>query len=145
MLVRAVYVSRAVGPQTGTVTARILATAQANNAVHAISGVLCQGQGLYLQVLEGERATINRVYAQILQDPRHEDVQMLRFEEIAERHYPAWSMAHVVLPDDAAMGRMQYQGFDPYAVSGTTVLQLVDALLAGGHRIDGAGAAAPGA
>ena len=143
MLVRAVYVSRAVGPQTGTVTARILATAETHNATHAISGVLCQGQGLYLQVLEGERAQVNRLYAQILQDRRHQDVQMLSFEEITERRYPDWSMAHVVLPDDEAMVRMQHRGFDPYSVPAAVVLQLVDELLASGHRIAGTKASTP--
>ncbi len=136
MLVRALYVSRAVGPQTGTVTAQILAAAQAHNAEHGVSGVLCQGQGLYLQVLEGERAAVNQLYAQILLDRRHRDVQMLSFEEISERRYASWSMAHVHLPDDDAMVRMQHPEFDPYSATGAFVLKLVDELLAGGHRID---------
>jgi hypothetical protein len=144
MLARAVYVSRAVGPQTGTVTARILGAAEAYNPKHGISGVLCQGQGLYLQVLEGERAQVNRLYAQILQDRRHQDVQMLSFEEITDRRYPDWSMAHVVLPDDNAMARMQYRGLDPYSVSAAAVLQLVDELLASGHRIAGTNTSTPG-
>jgi len=143
MLVRALYVSRAVGPQTGTVTARILATAEAYNAMHAISGVLCQGQGLYLQVLEGQRAQVSRLYADILQDRRHQDVQMLSFEEITERRYPDWSMAHVVLPDEDAMVRMQLPEFDPYSASGAFVLQLVDDLLASGHRIAGTKTSTP--
>jgi hypothetical protein len=143
MLVRALYVSRAVGPQTGTVTASILAVAEAHNAVHAVSGVLCQGQGLYLQVLEGERAQVNRLYANLLQDGRHQDVQMLSFEEITDRRYPDWSMAHVVLPDDDAMVRMQHPEFDPYSASGAFVLQLVDELLASGHRIAGTKTATP--
>ncbi len=46
MQVRLLYVSRAVGPQTTTVTASILATAQANKRRDGIGGVLCQG--LYL-------------------------------------------------------------------------------------------------
>jgi hypothetical protein len=144
MLVRALYVSRAVGPQTGTVTAHILATSHAHNARHGISGVLCQGQGLYLQVLEGERAPVNRLYARILQDPRHQDVQMLSFEEIAARRYADWSMAHVLLPDDDAMVRMQHPEFDPYTASGAHALRLLDELLASGHRIAGAGAPTPG-
>jgi hypothetical protein len=143
MLVRALYVSRAVGPQTGTVTARILAASEAHNAAHAVSGVLCQGQGLYLQVLEGERAEVNRLYAHILQDRRHRDVQLLSFEEITERRYPDWSMAHVVLPDDDAMVRMRLAAFDPYSAPGAVVLQLVDELLASGHRIAGAKSSTP--
>jgi hypothetical protein len=62
---------------------------------------------------------------------------MLCFEEIAERRYPDGSMAHVVLPDDDAMARLQQPGFDPYAASGASVLHLVDELLASGHRIAG--------
>jgi enamine deaminase RidA (YjgF/YER057c/UK114 family) len=135
MLVRMLYVSRAVGPQTGMVTASVLATAQEKNALHGVSGVLCQGQGLYLQVLEGERAVVNRLFANIVKDPRHNDVQMLAFDEIPRRRYPAWSMAHVLLADDDAMVRMRHPEFDLYSATGAFVLQLVDELLAGGHRI----------
>ncbi len=135
MLVRMLYVSRAVGPQTGMVTATLLAQAQGQNEAHGVSGVLCQGQGLYLQVLEGERAVVNRLYANILKDARHHDVQLLSLEDIPRRRYPAWSMAHVVLPDDDAMLRMQHPEFDPYSATGALVLQLVDGLLASGHRI----------
>ena len=47
MQIRAPDVSRAVGPQTTTVTTSILTTAQAHNRrQHGIGGVLCQGQGL---------------------------------------------------------------------------------------------------
>jgi hypothetical protein len=137
MLVRMLYVSRAVGPQTGTVTAGILAAAQAHNAAHGVSGVLCQGQGLYLQVLEGERGELNQLYARLLQDRRHQDVQLLVFEEITQRRYPDWTMAHVRLPDDDAMVRMKHPEFDPYAASGAFVLELVNELLATGHRISG--------
>lgn len=135
MLVRMLYVSRAVGPQTGTVTANVLATARAQNAAHGVSGVLCQGQGLYLQVLEGERAVVNRLYANLVRDPRHHDVQLLSFEEIPRRRYPTWSMAHVLLADDDAMLRMHHPKFDPYAATGPYMLLLVDELLAAGHRI----------
>lgn len=137
MLVRLLYVSRSVGPQTGTVTAQILATCEAHNASHGISGVLCQGQGLYLQVLEGERAIVNALYGRIARDPRHHDVQLLAFEEIGARRYAGWSMAHVMLPDDDAMVRMQHPEFDPYSASSAFVLKLVDELVGSGHRIGG--------
>jgi hypothetical protein len=87
MLIRLLYVSRAVGPQTGTVTASILLKARANNARQDIGGVLLQGQGLYLQVLEGERDRVHRLYASIVADSRHQDVQMLHLEEITQRRF----------------------------------------------------------
>jgi hypothetical protein len=129
------YVSRAVGPQTTTTTASLLAEAEAHNRAHAITGVLCQGQGLYLQVLEGERGAVNRLYARIVADVRHRDVEMLHLEEITQRRYPDWSMAHVVLPENDPMIRMQHPEFDPYSASGTLMLRLVDELLAAGHRL----------
>ena len=135
MLIRLLYVSRAVGPQTTTVTTSILGTAQAFNAAHGISGVLCQGQGLYLQVLEGERRAVNQLYAQILRDPRHTEVELLHLEEVDRRRFPDWSMAHVVLRDDDPMIRMNHPEFDPYAASGAFVLRLVDELVAAGHRL----------
>lgn len=136
MQVQVLYVSRAVGPQTSTVTASILSTAQTHNRENNISGVLCQGQGLYLQVLEGERSAVNRLYAQILLDRRHRDIEMLLFEEIANRRFANWSMALVTLPDDDPMIRMKHPEFDPYSAPGPLVLRLVDDLVASGRRID---------
>ena len=135
MQVRVLYVSRAVGPQTTTVTTSILSAAQVNNRRHGIGGVLCQGQGLYLQVLEGERSAVNRLYSRIVVDRRHTDVEMLHLEEVSERRYAGWSMAHVNLADDDPMVGMKHPEFDPYSASGAFVMTLVDELLESGHRI----------
>ncbi len=123
------------GPQTTTVTTSILATAQAHNRRHGIGGVLCQGQGLYLQVLEGERSAVHRLYARIVADSRHKDVVMLHLEEVSERRFADWSMAHVHLADDDPMVRLNHPEFDPYSAPGAFVMTLVDELLASGHRI----------
>ncbi|MES2980521.1 MAG: BLUF domain-containing protein [Pseudomonadota bacterium] len=40
MLIRLLYVSRPVGPQTTTVTESILRTAQAHNKLNGVTGVL---------------------------------------------------------------------------------------------------------
>jgi hypothetical protein len=135
MQVRVLYVSRAVGPQTTTVTAAILATARDFNRRSGISGVLCQGQGLYLQVLEGERSAVHGLYARIIADTRHRDVQMLLLEEITERRYADWSMALVDLSDQDALVQMKHPEFDPYSASGALVMTLVDELLASGRHI----------
>ena len=135
MLVRVLYASRAVGPQTTTVTASILSTAQAHNRKHQITGVLCQGNGLYLQVLEGERSTVNRLYAQILSDQRHKDVELLQLEEITRRRYPDWSMALVNLSDQDPMVQMKHPEFDPFSASGAFMMQFVEELIASGRPI----------
>ncbi len=135
MQVRVSYVSRAVGPQTGTVTASILSTAQAHNRQHGIGGVLCQGQGLYLQVLKGERSAVHRLYGRIVADRRQCDVEMLHLGEVTERRYADWSMAHINLADDDPMLQMKHPEFDPYSAPGALVMSLVEELIASGHRI----------
>ena len=134
MLIRMLYVSTAVGPITTTVTGTILRSAQAFNADHGITGVLCQGQGVYLQVLEGGRSEVNVLYARIAADRRHKNVQLMAFEDITRRRYGAWAMAHVDLTAADALMALAASGseFDPYAATGERVMARIDTLLAAG-------------
>ena len=135
MLVRVFYVSTAVGPQTTTVTGSILKTAQAWNAEHGVTGVLCQGQGIFLQVLEGERDTVTSLYERIAADRRHTHVEMIHCENIAERRYGQWAMAHVSLSDLDPMGQIEWPEFDASSVTGLLVLARIDELIASGTAI----------
>ena len=63
MLVRLLYVSQPVGPITTTMTTLILEKSDANNKKQDITGVLCQGSGLYMQALEGSAAFNRRNFA----------------------------------------------------------------------------------
>lgn len=135
MIIRILYVSRAIGPQTTTVTASILASAQARNAAERIGGVLCQGDGMYLQVLEGEREPVNRIYARIVADPRHKDVNLLLLEEVSKPRFSAWSMALVDFSSSDPMVQMGHPEFDPYHASGAMVMTLIDELMETSQRI----------
>jgi hypothetical protein len=134
MLIRMLYVSTAVGPITTSVTGTILRSAQAWNNDHGITGVLCQGQGVYLQVLEGKRVEVNALYARIAEDKRHKDVQLMAFEDITGRRYGAWAMAHVDLTEADSMLALKTSDaqFDPYTVTGERVMAHIDALIAAG-------------
>jgi hypothetical protein len=133
--VRLLYVSRAVGPQTTTMTTSILAQAQANNPKQGITGVLCQGQGFFFQVIEGERSQVNGLYRRIVADKRHSDVDMLHYEEITERRFGQWSMALVHLSVDNPMVKLHHPEYDPYSASGAQVMQQVMELLESGQPI----------
>ena len=124
--VRILYVSRSKGPQTTTVTTSILLQAQVHNRVMGITGLLCQGPGVFLQVLEGERSRVNSLYRRICRDSRHKDIELLSHEEITERRFKHWSMALV---------KMQDLSLDPYTASGNQVMQLVEDLIASGQPI----------
>jgi hypothetical protein len=116
-------------------TTTILAQAQANNPAQGITGVLCQGQGFFFQVIEGERSRVNALYRRIVADTRHNDVDMLHYEEITERRFGQWSMALVHLSVDDPMVRLQHPDFDPYSATGAQVMQQVMDLLEAGQPI----------
>ena len=134
--VRLLYVSHAVGPQTTTVTTSILLQAQTHNAVHGITGVLCQGQGFFFQVLEGERSRVNALYRRICVDKRHHAVDVLHYEEIKERLFGQWSMALIRLPVDSPRVQQQQPAFDPSATSGPEVMQQLLEWVASGQPIE---------
>ncbi len=133
--VRLLYVSRSVGPQTTTMTTSILSQAQAQNQDMGITGVLCQGQGFFFQVLEGQRSRVNALFHRIAADTRHKDVEMLHYEEINDRRFGQWSMALVHLSVDDPMVRLQHPDFDPYSATGAQVMKQVIDLLEDGQPI----------
>ena len=135
MLVRLLYVSQPVGPVTTTMTTLILEKSTAHNKKENITGVLCQGSGLWLQVLEGERSQVNLLYARIMSDRTHRNVEMLSMEEITHRRFGQWSMALVYLSKDDPMVQMAHPEFDPYTASAKDAFLILDELIKTGSPI----------
>ena len=136
MLIRLIYVSKAVDPQSPTLTDSILLKAHAWNTQNDITGVLCEGQGVFLQALEGERSKVTGLYARIFADPRHKDLALIHCETITERRYGAWSMARVSLSDVDPQTKIVWPEFDPYSANGLQVMTRIDALIAQGRVLD---------
>ncbi len=135
MLIRLIYLSKAVDPQTRTLTDSILRKAHVWNTENDITGVLCEGQGVFLQVLEGERAKVTRLYARIFADPRHTDLELIHCESITERRYGDWSMARVSLSDVDPQTKIAWPDFDPYSANGSWVMARIDELIARGKVV----------
>jgi len=128
-----------VGPQTTTVTTQILETARRYNKAHNLTGVLCQGRGLYVQVLEGERSVINGLYRRIVADNRHDHTEIVHFGEIESRQFKEWSMALVHLSIDDPMVTMKHPEFDPYSANSTAIMGLITELLSSSSAIQNPG------
>lgn len=99
MLVRLLYASRAVQGMDKAMLDAIVDRSQSSNPEHGITGILCaypEG-GLFLQALEGGREEVNALYNNIVRDPRHENVTLLRYEDIEERRFSSWRMGRVDL------------------------------------------------
>jgi hypothetical protein len=135
MLVRLLYVSQPTGPITTTVTTSILEKSNAYNKKENITGVLCQGSDLWIQVLEGERSQVNVLYARIMADRHHRNIELLSMEEITHRQFGQWSMALVYLSKDDPMVKMAHPEFDPYSASAKDAISLLDELLQTGTPI----------
>ena len=133
MLVRLLYASRAAAPITPETVHSILRQSKSNNPKQGITGVLCCSDNIYLQVLEGGRSAVNRLYQHIVTDPRHKDVELLAYEQIRERRFAGWSMGQVNLAKLNPGLLLKYSptaALDPYAVSGEVSLALLDELAA---------------
>jgi hypothetical protein len=133
MLVRLMYASRAATAIDQEELQSILRHAQAANPKLGLTGALCFADGIFIQVLEGGRDAVNRVYLRIAADPRHKDVVLLAYEEIGERHFAGWSMGLVNLSRVNPALMLKYSEcakLDPYALSGKVSLALFDELVA---------------
>jgi hypothetical protein len=133
MLVRLLYVSRAVPAVDHEELLAILRKSKANNPALGITGVLCFSEGTFLQVLEGGRSAVNRLYNRIAADARHTQVELLASEEIGERRFAGWSMGQVnmaCLNPALLLKYSETATLDPYAVSGKVSLALFEELVA---------------
>ena len=132
MLVRLLYASRPAAPLTAEVVESILVHSRAHNARLGVTGILCYDREIFLQVLEGGRAAVNDLYGRILRDPRHTDVTLLDYAEIAERRFATWRMGNVRL-NRVNLGTVlrfsETAVLDPFAMSGKAAIALLEELM----------------
>ena len=100
-LVRLIYASTAGGSLAPADYQGILAASIKNNCKLDMTGMLCCDGRYFLQCLEGSRLAVNRTYSKIISDPRHKDVLLLSYGEVASRHFGEWAMGYVALSSDA--------------------------------------------
>ena len=132
MLVRLIYASRAVDASEADIE-DILTQSRQFNPATGITGILCYGGGVFLQALEGGRDCISDLYGHIQKDPRHKDVVLLQYEEIAERRFGGWTMGQVNVARINSSILLKYgerAELDPYSVSGRVSLALLEELMA---------------
>jgi hypothetical protein len=132
MLVRLLYASRAVDSSADAIE-DILAKSRQYNPTCGITGILCYGGGIFLQAIEGGRMAVSELYGHIQKDPRHKDLVLLHYEEISERRFGGWTMGQVNLSRINTSILLKYSEkpeLDPYAVSGSVSLALLEELMA---------------
>ncbi|MBC8055266.1 MAG: BLUF domain-containing protein [Rhizobiales bacterium] len=133
MLVRLMYASRAAETVRPEVLGAILKKSTQNNPAVGVTGVLCFSGEIFLQVLEGGRSQVSKLYNRIAADPRHRDVVLLSYDEIEERSFAGWAMGQVNMSRLNPSLLLKYSEaavLDPYAVSGKVSMALFNELVA---------------
>jgi hypothetical protein len=133
MLVRLLYASRAAEGVGHEELGAILRKSRQNNPGQGVTGLLCLSGGIFLQVLEGGRLQVSALYNRISSDPRHHDVVLLSYDEIAERRFAGWSMGVIDLSRLNPALLLKYSEtavLDPYSLSGRVSMALFDELIA---------------
>ncbi|WBH17413.1 BLUF domain-containing protein [Sphingomonas radiodurans] len=112
MVTQLIYMSEPFGYDSAILSA-ILSTARRNNARNGVTGALICRDDIYLQLIEGDAAAIDALYARILRDDRHLDVVLLNRAEVPDRVFPDWAMLHdpahswLWTPEEVARGAVR--------------------------------------
>ena len=133
MLVRLIYASRSTRPITDQVVEDVLAKSRESNPNAGITGVLCVCDGnVFMQLLEGGRDEVNRLYSRVIHDTRHTDVTLLEYSEITERRFTNWRMGRVDLDRINAGMVLKYSEkprLDPFQVPGRVAIAVLQDIM----------------
>lgn len=114
MAYQIIYSSESSTPMELEELEEILEQARSGNASKGITGALVYVDGVFLQLLEGEKASVQSLMERIAKDVRHETVTILKAGEIPSAVFTEWTMAYLsATPEQVA----KWAG-----LSGTTAL-----------------------
>ncbi len=104
-----VYTSVAVSPFSEADLVQLLEQSRNSNKTTDITGILLYIQGKFIQVLEGEKTAVNKLYTKIVGDGRHKKVTIVIEGDSKERMFKGWSMGFKKL------GSQQFESFSGFS------------------------------
>lgn len=114
----------------------ILEVSRANNERDGITGVLFFCNNNVVQCLEGSRETVNKTYARIVQDKRHQNPLLIDYRMLTTRLFSNWSMGYVPESSVTQPTLLKYsvsQDFEPRLLSGESCLGMLTELT---HKVE---------
>jgi hypothetical protein len=130
-LTRLVYFSKNKMPIDGSVAVQlkqILASAIKNNAHLAVTGGLVFNRNYFMQVLEGDRSTVTKLFTTISGDTRHDQIELMDVKDARERLFGAWSMGFASTPEliKELWAKFDVQGeFNPKLLTGDQIVKII--------------------
>ena len=142
MLVRCLYASRATLPLADGTLDAIFKQARKHNPAYGITGMLAHANDVFVQALEGGRGDVCRLLTNLFKDPRHTGVEILTFEEIAERRFGHWTMGQVKLASVSPVLLLKYSEkavLNPFTCTGAATMALLMEIAGSGAIVNRAG------
>lgn len=91
-LLQLTYISDLCAGVSGNQITLIHQQAEKNNARLHITGLLLMTDKHFMQLLEGEAATVKSQFAKIAKDSRHQNVRLVSERTVKQRQFPDWHM-----------------------------------------------------
>ncbi len=91
MTYQIIYSSESATPMQTEDLEEILEHARSSNATNGITGALVYVDGVFLQILEGEIDSLQKLMARIAKDVRHETVTVLKEGEVSSATFTDWT------------------------------------------------------
>lgn len=98
MLYRLFYISRCIKKASfneANIANQIVSFAVLNNTKLGITGAMTFDGNDFAQILEGEKSVVLELYEKIKMDSRHDNIRLVKEQEIKKRHYSQWAMKHL--------------------------------------------------
>jgi Sensors of blue-light using FAD len=115
-MIRLVYVSTCAAGLSLDDLYAIMRTADRSNRDTGISGMLCWSGEFFLQCLEGERATVSRLYSRICNDTRHRDIELIVAAPTGVRWFSEWGLgfSRLMASHEFDLPSGPMKSFNPY-------------------------------
>jgi len=104
-----IYRSEAAVPMSEDGLKTILTKARERNKTLEVTGMLLYFDNKFLQLLEGEKDQVKRLYADICADTRHKNVVTLKEGPSAQRLFPEWTMSFRIISEEELINEPAYK------------------------------------
>jgi hypothetical protein len=99
MIFQLCYTSTAAREMERDDLVEVLRISRAKNKALGITGLLLYSGNRFVQLLEGDETAVRETYRRIVEDGRHEGLELVFEQEVEERECPNWSMGFQALQD----------------------------------------------
>lgn len=115
-----VYTSVAVNAFSEADLIGLLDQSRQSNKKLDITGMLLYTRGKFIQVLEGEKSVVNRLYTKIAGDARHKRIAIVIEGDSKERMFQNWSMGFKKLGSEELKSLSGFTDIDEFFTNANT-------------------------